>query len=778
MTRRLLRYLSRLQSQLWIWLLALSATVIVGIGTLVRGMSFGLLVFVAVAGLALGWLLARLRVPGWLALPVLIGAGLEVVLLAVGRLLPLLLALVGVLGEYPIALLSWSRTGPPSLLPLWAAAEALRQGSGVVLARLAQWLGSLGEAGAYDPLPAQLIWSWVLWFAAGLVAYLIWRGRQALLAVAPLGALLAVTTFFADEAFSLLGAFLLLALALQAGTGWARRERRWQTSGLDYASDLALDLFFAVVPLIFLIVSLSVVTPQISVSRLAEFVQRRLFRNDEQIGNVASSFGLERRAPSIPPSIPGGLPRSHLLGSGPELSEQVVMAIMTDDAPAAWPHEFGGDPPQAHYWLSATFDTYTGHGWISSPTALADLAAGASQLSPLGPGRELRQTVRRIAPRTSLLYTAGFPLEVDQPSQIVFRSDGDWVGTLLDGGETYTARSWLPEATPDDLRAAGTDYPPSIAERYLKLPADLPERVRRLALDLTATESTPYDRALALETYLRGIPYSLDLPEPPFNQDVADYFLFDLRAGYCDYYATAMVVLARAAGLPARFVIGYAPSPYNYETAQYVVRESEAHSWTQIYFPGHGWIDFEPTGGRAPLSRPAGDEVAGLPSLPPGFEIAGSGTAPAVTPRRAIPWWAVLLAGLAGLILSGGAALWGDARRLAYLPPERLVPLLEGRLERSAERLRVPLPPGSTPLEFERRLLDRLAVLAGRRPLLQRLGPSPADVTRLIGAYILVRYAPHPAANLDRAACLAAWRRLRWRLWAAVLLSRFGPGQP
>jgi transglutaminase-like putative cysteine protease len=81
--------------------------------------------------------------------------------------------------------------------------------------------------------------------------------------------------------------------------------------------------------------------------------------------------------------------------------------------------------------------------------------------------------------------------------------------------------------------------------------------VLALARDLTATEPTPFDRARAIEAYLRTYPYTLDLPSPKLDRDVVDYFLFDLRQGYCDYYATSMVVLARAAGLPARLAVGY-----------------------------------------------------------------------------------------------------------------------------------------------------------------------------------------------------------------------------
>src|SRR4030095_5471201 len=127
-------------------------------------------------------------------------------------------------------------------------------------------------------------------------------------------------------------------------------------------------------------------------------------------------------------------------------------------------------------------------------------------------------------------------------------------------------------------------------------PNSVPDRVLVLAREITKGMKNPYDKAKAIESYLRAnYPYDLEIPDPPKEQDVADYFLFDLKRGYCDYYATAMVVLARASGLPARFVSGYSSGSYDAMNAQYIIRDLNAHSWVEIYFPEIGWIEFEPT---------------------------------------------------------------------------------------------------------------------------------------------------------------------------------------
>jgi transglutaminase-like putative cysteine protease len=781
----LFRYLTRLESLLWILLLALSGTVIVGMGMLVRGLNYPLLIIVTLLALVLGRILARIRAPWWLALLITIGSGFQIVIILVGHLLPLLWAVVKATIIYLIILWSGVVDTLPNAEPLQTALQDLIQGSNVVLTRLWTWLISLGEKGVLDPLPVQLVWGWALWFAVAWAGYLIWQKRQALVAVIPLGALLTIALFFTGINNATLSAFLFLALALQAGNSWKRRLHRWQTHEMDWATDLAQDLAIAAGILICLIVILSTFVPEISLTELInklKFQQRLAQTSGQGVDNLAASLGIEPRKPRPAqprrPAIPSGLPRRHLLGAGPELTEKLVMLIKTDDPPPAIPEELGFEEssPPAYYWLAATFDVYNVRGWVNSPTTVTELAANAPQLEFQEPGRTVSQTVQLVEPTSRLLFTAGFPLQVDQPSQITLRSFQDWVGTTLKTEEVYTAQSWLSQPTPDELKAAGTAYPEWIATRYLALPETVPARVQALALELTATAPTPYDRAVALEEYLRTIPYSLDVSEPPRNQDVVDYFLFDLQTGYCDYYATSMVVLARAVGLPARFVIGYAPSPYDYETNQYVIRESEAHSWTQIYFPNYGWVDFEPTGGRARINR-SGDRdngAAALPELPSEFDLTE-----ALLDQQSwwytVPLWQLMLIGLTGLgsvVMVGFLVIWGRDQRLRRLPTVQLIPILENRLEYGARLLGIRVTTSATPLEFQATLLRHLEHLAERQPVLQRIIPSPADIARLVSAFVHLRYAPRPITAGEGHTCLAAWRRLRWRLWGTIIVKK------
>src|SRR5262249_23695685 len=159
----------------------------------------------------------------------------------------------------------------------------------------------------------------------------------------------------------------------------------------------------------------------------------------------------------------------------------------------------------------------------------------------------------------------------------------------------YTGLSQLPPLERARLQASGNDYPADISERYLQLPAELDPRIAVLAQSATAHTTTAYDKAAALENFLKTkYSYTLDLTGNP-GKDPLAHFLFETRAGHCEYFASAMTVMLRMLGIPAREVNGFLPGEYNDLGGDYIVRASDAHSWVEVYFAGNGWIVFDPT---------------------------------------------------------------------------------------------------------------------------------------------------------------------------------------
>jgi transglutaminase-like putative cysteine protease len=167
----------------------------------------------------------------------------------------------------------------------------------------------------------------------------------------------------------------------------------------------------------------------------------------------------------------------------------------------------------------------------------------------------------------------------------------------------YEGYSLLPAMNLAGLRLASADYPEDIRDTYLQLPPQLDPRIPELARQITARSQTPFDRTITVENYLRSrFTYTLNLTGKP-GVDPLAHFLFETRAGHCEYFASALAIMLRTLGIPTREVNGFLPGEYNDLGEDYIVRASDAHSWVEVYFPGTGWMTFDPT--------PPGAESAG-----------------------------------------------------------------------------------------------------------------------------------------------------------------------
>ncbi len=252
------------------------------------------------------------------------------------------------------------------------------------------------------------------------------------------------------------------------------------------------------------------------------------------------------------------------------------------------------ESPIASNWHTGSYDTYTGDGWVRSgeQTPFEEPLDG-----PPGDATSVNVT---ITPETE---TRSLPA----PWQAVdVRGAGDGtvqvdergslrLGTPLEPGEETTVESRVIDPSPAELRNASEEYDPAIEDRYTQLPESTPDRLgeRTDAIVSSAGAETPYDKAAVIEQYLmQNYEYSLTVERP--DGDVADAFLFEMDAGYCVYFATTMVAMLRSEGIPAQFVTGYTTGQQVSED-RYVVRGQNAHAWVKVYFPEHGWVEFDPT---------------------------------------------------------------------------------------------------------------------------------------------------------------------------------------
>jgi hypothetical protein len=167
---------------------------------------------------------------------------------------------------------------------------------------------------------------------------------------------------------------------------------------------------------------------------------------------------------------------------------------------------------------------------------------------------------------------------------------------VLTLGDKYDVASQISNADVESLQTASTNYPNWITNSYLQVPNELTPETLALAAELTAGFDNPYDKATAVQDYLReAITYNDQIDAPPPDVEPIHYTLFESKEAYCTYYASAMAMMLRSQGIPTRIVNGYAQGDFDNETNSYRVRASNAHTWVEVYFPNYGWIQFEPT---------------------------------------------------------------------------------------------------------------------------------------------------------------------------------------
>ena len=303
------------------------------------------------------------------------------------------------------------------------------------------------------------------------------------------------------------------------------------------------------------------------------------------------------------------------LGQAPNLGDRVIMTVQSG---------------AGHFWRAVTYDFYTGAGWRTTETDKADKVTLAT-----ADRERFDARFDIVVPHSNILFAANEPQKADVPYQFYTGQDRSYSTSLhalnrSQAAGEYTVTSLVSVADKQTLRRAPATYPDYIKQKYLQLPSTMPQRVKDLAHKLLDNIPNAYDRAEVLETYLRSPPYqySPQVKATPPGRDPVDYFLFDLKQDFCEYFASAMVVMLREVGVPARLVEGFSTGSFDAATLEYVVREQDAHAWVEVYVPQYGWIEFEPTPSQPPFSRPDSSIVPGGDSGGDGSGDTGDGGDP------------------------------------------------------------------------------------------------------------------------------------------------------
>jgi transglutaminase-like putative cysteine protease len=259
--------------------------------------------------------------------------------------------------------------------------------------------------------------------------------------------------------------------------------------------------------------------------------------------------------------------------------------------------------PAWSYWRGYAYDYYDGRTWSQSDDALLNFQSGRQRRFVFDkdvPEETFVQTFYIAQDMPNVLWAGGTPVEVFFPAEELALdvTGGIKIGQPLNAGMIYSIVSTRQTSDSDKLRSASGAYIDWIRSRYFQLPDSTTLRVRDLAQSITQNALTNYDKVIAIRDYLlSNYPYDYFPPPQAPDTDAVDQFLFVDRRGVCEHFVSAMVVMLRSIGIPARFVVGYGSGAYNSITGYYEVHANDAHAWVEVFFPGYEWVAFDPTPG-------------------------------------------------------------------------------------------------------------------------------------------------------------------------------------
>ncbi|HUS71047.1 MAG TPA: transglutaminaseTgpA domain-containing protein [Anaerolineae bacterium] len=689
----------------------------------------------ALGGLALGFLMTRL---GW---PRLLG---HLVSSIVGALLVL-----AVVGKFAGPALGW------------------RDGVSTVAYHFDAWLGAaLSGKSSTDAVTFVLLVTLLGWWIGYTSAWMVFGAHKVWQALVLSGAVMLLVAYASPpEVTPFFALYVLCALLLAIRLYVFTEEQSWTRHRARYDRDISLAfLRDGGVFVLAILVAVWIVPLLSSSSALADLWAR--FESpwrtvgDEWNRLFSGVLGYNRGYENVPFG-------DHLALGGPiDLGENIVMWVETNGR---------------RYWRGAIYDMYSGTSWANTDSQSAVVPANRDL--PVDALYELRhiveQTVVPSRSGVSQVFYAGQPVSVDVPVEVSFDfvdATGDegrdpWstpasvslikTRIAVNVGRPYGVFSSMSIADIESLRQAGSTYPEWVTRRYLQLPATVTGRVKILGQEIVSKDRNAYDRAVAIQDYLRRtIRYREDIQAPPQDRDAIDYLLFESREGYCNYYASAMVVLARAVGIPARLAVGYAGGEPDEQSGRWAVRERDSHAWVEVYFPRYGWVEFEPTASEPPIIRAESREDERLETPGGGIEsrldrdldrleneetgLPGVPVATTIGQRSAWPLAAiaVLAAGV-----GAGAVTWRQLKRRRAEDVSRV-----GRIyRRMCDYARLAGAKGAahqTPYEYA-------ALVA------QRIPQTTPYVQQIATAFVRDRFGPPTVTREGEMAAERAWGTLR-----------------
>ncbi len=458
-----------------------------------------------------------------------------------------------------------------------------------------------------DPLLFLTVMAIFFWLIGLIAGYQLTRHAKPWGPLIVSGLALLIIDFYtpyASDRDRFSGIFVFLALLLVARQFYLRSRRKWTEKGTTYDPEVGSNMGRTVLVsgLVLVLVAWNIPLLVQALTPGTE-IQKQLAHQWEVIRDKLQNAVAGLQSPAVATSDFYG--DSLSLGAGGTRDQEPVFTVkLNQSLPAG----------VRFYWKARSYDTYDGT-WTNTISNITNVNANTWPFTyPEWQGRAIVDlTLTSQQNNIRNIYLPEFPLTIGHNSQVIGKilSDGtyDFVGVLanpaLNDNQAVIIRTWITAPTIDQVSKAPTDYPAYILNTYLQLPQNFSPRIRQLANQIAGRLPTQYDKVMAITSWLRtNITYEEAIDTPPQGIDPIVWFLFDYKKGFCNYYATAEVLMLRSLGIPARLAVGYAQGIYDIATDTFTVRRQDSHAWPEVYFDGLGWIEFEPTAAQPPTQLP------------------------------------------------------------------------------------------------------------------------------------------------------------------------------
>jgi transglutaminase-like putative cysteine protease len=457
----------------------------------------------------------------------------------------------------------------------------------LILERTNQWLQSIqNQRIIYDEGFWEIVLIALVWVSTSWLVICLNRGKNLWMAILPLIGSIALSIQNDRNDVLFLLAALFLGIVLVTHGHYSRSEKIWQQRRIDFPEQLWVEWYVAAVVIGILVLFTANLAPTITTPEGWREIRIWVEEMKEPESSSENDGGIEGyvfRPPMTrderllllqPLDLSRvGTPLPHMEGT--------IMWVRTGDV-----------TPRP--WRMAIYNTYTGSGWLEAE--LDEQSDFQVEETPTQGRKALYQRFTLFRAGDGRIFAAGEPVQALSENVRLVPLMNDDSQIVTGYAQHYEVISWVPDLSAEMLKTASGEIPALIQAEYLQLPERLPPRVRNLAARLVEGQDTVYERVIKVQEYVRqSVPYDLESGPPESDQDVVDYFLFEANSGFCTYYASAMAVLLRIEGIPARLVTGYAPGVFMPEQGNFEVTGDLAHAWVEVYFPGYGWIPFEPT---------------------------------------------------------------------------------------------------------------------------------------------------------------------------------------